>query len=138
MNDINKMTLRDMQWALGSLKTSPALSSECREASKHVELLLNTFIMYSAVDIRDALASQMYSHVMLMMNELEAYREGKDYSLYFREAPEITTRLRQCITESYSHCFTVKTKKVEALTRRLEFINTIAREGIQITEGVSV
>jgi hypothetical protein len=103
-----------------------------------MELLLNTFIMYSAVDIRDALASQMYSHVMLMMNELDAYREGKDYSLYFREAPEITTRLRQCITESYSHCFTVKTKKVEALTRRLEFINTIAREGIQITEGVSV
>jgi hypothetical protein len=80
----------------------------------------------------------MYSHVMLMMNELEAYREGKDYSMYFRKAPEITTRLRQCITESYSHCFTVKTKKIEALTRRLEFINTIAREGIQITEGVSV
>jgi hypothetical protein len=138
MDNIKNMTLRDMQWALKSTSYSDALAPQCREASKHMELLLNTFIMYSAVDIRDALASQMYSHVMLMMNELDAYREGKDYSLYFREAPEITTKLRQCITESYSHCFTVKTKKVEALTRRLEFINTIAREGIQITEGVSV
>lgn len=138
MDNIKKMTLRDMQWALQSITNSTALSSECREANKHVQLLLNTFINYSAVDIRNDLASEMYSHVMLMMNELEIYREGKDYSLYFREAPELTTKLRQCITESYSHCFTVKSKKVEALTRRLEFINTIAREGIQLTEGVSV
>ena len=76
MDDIKKMTLRDMQLALKSTSYSDALAPQCREASKHVELLLNTFIMYSAVDVRDALASQMYSHVMLMMNELDAYREG--------------------------------------------------------------
>lgn len=138
MDDIKKMTLRDMQWALKSTSYSDALAPQCREASRHMELLLNTFINYSAVDIRNALASEMYSHVMLMMNELEIYREGKDYSLYFRQAPNVTQALRQCITESYSHCFTVKSKKVEALTNRLESINNIARKGIQLTEGVSV
>ena len=94
------MTIKELQWALQSLKCSPALNKDCEEAIRFTQQLLNNFMQI--VNLNHPVDVLQWSHDVSELNEYAmALREEvglrRENARLLEAAPELLEALKESL-----------------------------------------